>query len=243
FTHTGGWPGDYFEDTGSGDDALARVVARLHILPQQTPLGVLFAYNNAGFYIAGRVIEAVTGTVYEAVAPELVLDPLGMSRSYFFPSGVMTRRFAVGHIERDGAPTVARPWPIARCGNAVGGLASTATDQLRYARFHLGDGTTPDGARLLSSESMLLMQSPQGPGGNDVDAVGITWMLRDYAGVRIVRHGGGTLGQLSAFQLVPERGFAITILTNADKGDQLKTQLVEWAYAHFLGLPKTHQPH
>src|SRR5262249_44546777 len=150
------------------------------------------------------------------VARELVLDPLGMNISFFFPGEVMTRRFAVGHIERDGAPTVARPWPLARCANAAGGLASTATDQLRYARFHLGDGTAHDGARLLSPDSMRLMQSPQGPGGNDVDAVGITWMLRNYAGVRIVRHGGGTLGQLSAFQLVPERDFALTILTNAD---------------------------
>src|SRR5262249_35618917 len=166
FTHTGGWPGDYFEDTGSGDDALARMVARLHLLPQQTPLGMLYAYNNAGFYIAGRVIEAVTSRPYESVARELVLEPLGMSMTFFTPSDVMTHRFAVGHIERAGSPTVARPWPLARAANAVGGLASTAIDQLRYARFHLGDGTTLDGVRLLSPESMRLMQSPQGPGGN-----------------------------------------------------------------------------
>src|SRR5262249_47890789 len=65
---------------------------------------------------------------------------------------------------------------------------------------------------------------------------GITWMLRDFDGVRIVRHGGGTFGQISAFQMVPERHFAITILTNADRGAQLNTELLEWAFAHYLGL-------
>jgi CubicO group peptidase (beta-lactamase class C family) len=242
FTHTGGWPGDYFEDTGSGDDALARIVAQLHILPQQTPLGALFAYNNAGYYIAGRVIEVVTGRPYEVAARELVLAPLDMSTSYFFPSEIMTHRFAVGHIERDGAPTVARPWPIARSANAVGGLASTAIDQLRYARFHLGDGTAPDGVRLLSTESLHVMQSPQGPGGNDIDAFGITWMLRDLAGTPIVRHGGSTLGQISAFQFVPAPTFAITILTNADRGDQLTSELLAWAFEHYLGLRAPDEP-
>src|SRR6478672_1555548 len=38
-THTGGWLGDYFDDFGAGDDALARMVEGLSKLPQLTPLG------------------------------------------------------------------------------------------------------------------------------------------------------------------------------------------------------------
>jgi CubicO group peptidase (beta-lactamase class C family) len=243
FTHTGGWEGDYFEDTGWGDDALARIVAHLAHLPQLTPLGALYAYNNAGFYIAGRVIEVVTGKPYETVARELVLDPLGMTNSFFLPGDVMTRRFAVGHQERNGQPQVARPWPVARSGNPVGGLTSTVRDQLTYARFHLGDGTAANGKRLLTPESLRAMQQPHGPGGNDIAAVGIPWLLRDLAGTRIVRHGGATLGQLSAFQFVPSRGFAITILTNADRGDTLNTEILAWAFAHYLGLRRPDEPH
>ena len=66
FSHTGGWLGDYFEDTGAGDDALARIVAKMAALPQAMPLGKAYSYNNAGFYVAGRVIEVVTGKSYEA---------------------------------------------------------------------------------------------------------------------------------------------------------------------------------
>ena len=49
-THTGGWEGDYFLDTGDGDDALERYVAAMAELPQLTPLGTQWSYNNAAFY-------------------------------------------------------------------------------------------------------------------------------------------------------------------------------------------------
>src|SRR5512134_244980 len=65
--HTAGWVGDYFADHGGGDDALARMVADLEQLPQLTPLGQVWSYNNAGFYLAGRVIEVIAGEPYERV--------------------------------------------------------------------------------------------------------------------------------------------------------------------------------
>ena len=59
--HTAGWEGDFFEDTGDGDDALARYVERMANLQQVTPPGSIVSYNNAALSLAGRVIEKVTG--------------------------------------------------------------------------------------------------------------------------------------------------------------------------------------
>lgn len=84
FTHTAGWVGDYFEDTGSGEDGLASYVANMATLPQQAPLGALWSYNNAAFSLAGRVIEVVTGQPYERTMQELLFDPLGMEMTFFF---------------------------------------------------------------------------------------------------------------------------------------------------------------
>lgn len=113
-THTGGWVGDYFDDCGFGDDALAQIVARVANLPQLTPLGEVWSYNNSGFYLAGRVIEVVTGRPFETAMQELILDPLGMKQSFFFAHDVITKRFAVGHNVKEDIPEVANPWSIGR---------------------------------------------------------------------------------------------------------------------------------
>ncbi len=89
-THTGGWVGDYFDDLGAGDDALAKMAVQMATVPQVAPLGTLWSYNNAGFYLAGRVIEVITGKPFEAAVQELVLDPLGMEHTYFFARNVIT---------------------------------------------------------------------------------------------------------------------------------------------------------
>ena len=84
----------------------------------------------------------LTGKPFESAARELVLEPLGMSRS-FFPEEVLSHRFAVGHRNEDGQTIVARPWALARAASAAGGITSNVRDLLRYARFHLGQEPGP----------------------------------------------------------------------------------------------------
>ena len=243
-THTGGWVGDYFEDTGLGDDALARYVANMADLPQVVPLGTAWSYNNAGFSLAGRVIEAVTGQPYETAVQALILDPLGMEQSCFFAHDAITHRVAAGHTydDENDAVKVLRPWALARSAHSAGGVTSTVRDQLRYARFHLGDGTAADGARLLSPESMRLMQTPQVNANLDRQ-MGLSWFLADVAGTRVVSHGGATHGQLSAFWFVPSRDFAFTCLTNANRGRKLHEAVTDWVLEHYLGLSEPEPAH
>jgi hypothetical protein len=59
----------------------------------------------------------------------------------------------------------------------------------------------------------------------------------------LVSHAGGTYGQQSNLALVPERGFAMTVLTNADSGAVLATEATDWAVERFLGLaPPARRP-
>lgn len=238
-THTGGWFGDDFTDPGRGDDALAAYVAAMADLPQIAPLGEHFSYNNAAVNAAGRIVEVITGQPYETAVRELVLAPLGMDRSTFFAEEAITEATVVGHVEADGEPTIARPWGIPRASNPAGGVVSSVRDMLRYARFHLGDGTA-NGETLLSPESLAFMQEPLGPGaslGIDIlDGVGVTWLLSTIDGTRLVAHGGSTNGQQASLVLVPERAFAIVVLTNADAGAALGAEATDWALARFLGL-------
>lgn len=140
-THMSGWEGDFFDDPSNGDDALERIVERMAMLEQTAKVGEMWGYNNAGFYVAGRVIEVVTGKPFERALRELVLDPLKIETAFFFPAEVMTRRFVVGHGTPKGVPAVIGPWPVPRAANAAGGISTNVASMLRYAAFHMGDGT------------------------------------------------------------------------------------------------------
>ncbi len=233
-THVGGWDGDFFPDTGNGDDALARYVKLMADLPQRTPLGTIFSYNNAAFSLAGRVIEVVTGKTYEAALKELVLEPIGLKHSFLFPTEVMTHSFAVGHTTIADKTIVLRPWQLARANVPAGGVTASMIDQLRYARFHLGDGTAEDGTRILSLESIAMMQTPGDAGMLDIK-MGLAWMTRDIGGVRRVFHGGGTYGQLTAFTMTPARQFALALDTNSMSGSLLNLEVTKGLVAKFLG--------
>jgi CubicO group peptidase (beta-lactamase class C family) len=237
-THTGGWAGDLFADTGRGDDALARVVREMRKVPQLTPLGSTFHYNNAGFYLAGHVLATVTGTSYERAIRDLVLDPLGMTRSFFFTEELISRRTAIGHVA-NGRKQTAQPWWGLRSVAPAGGLVSDAVDQLRWASFHLGDGRASDGKRLLRKSTLREMQRPQAPAGALADAVGISWLLEDVGGVRLVSHGGTTLGQLSSFVMVPSAGLAVTTLTNSTSGRSLNRAVVAHVLERYGGVRRT----
>jgi CubicO group peptidase (beta-lactamase class C family) len=87
-THMGGWVGDYFNDFGNGDDALDRMVKDIARLPQVQPLGTIWSYNNTGFNVASRIIEIVTKKPYEQAMQEILLKPLGLGMSFFYPSDI-----------------------------------------------------------------------------------------------------------------------------------------------------------
>jgi len=240
-THTGGFLGDLFDDTGRGGDALRKLVAKLSkTAPQQTPVGTVWSYNNAGFYVLGRVIEEVTGQSYEDAVNDRILTPLGMDHSFWFAEDVITRKVALGHDTKpDGTNTTARPWGVTRGINPAGGLVSTSVDQMKYARFHLSGGKGPDGKRIMPARAVRAMQKPLAPAGSLADHVGTTWLLEKIDGARIVKHGGSINGHMSEFLMVPDRGFAITILTNGSRGHELGTVVLNWALEELLDI---HRP-
>ena len=240
FNHTAGWEGDMMDNTGDGDDALAKYVARMERLQQVSPLGSTVSYNNASLSVAGYIIEKISGTTYEQAIRDLLLDPLGLDHTFFFPNEIMTRRFAVGHARHDdGKVTIARPWAMPRGNAPAGGMSANARDQIAWAKFHLGDGKAADGTQILSAELLERMKQPtvEMPGSAIGDAVGISWLLRDIEGVRVVGHGGTTNGQYSEFFMVPERNFALISMTNCGpNGSQLNNLLEKWAFEHYLGI-------
>ncbi|MGI5523707.1 serine hydrolase domain-containing protein [Micromonospora sp. CA-259024] len=239
--HTSGLDWSVIVETGEGDDALAGYVARLADLKLITPPGTRASYSQAGYNLAGRIVEKVTGLTYERAVASLLAEPLGLSHSLFAPLDVMTRRFAVGHNRgEDGALSVARPWrPGGRGNNPGAGLASSVRDQLRWARFHLGDGRAEGGERVIPVELLRSMTEPtvELRGSSAGDALGIAWFLRGVDGVRTVGHAGSSDGQFAELLTVPGRDFAVVSLANlGPDGIPFNQAVLRWALEHYLGV-------
>ena len=244
-SHTSGLFGDYFDDFGMGDDALTHAIATFDKLRQQYAPGALWTYCNTGFGLAGAIVEKVTGQPFETAVRERIFKPLGLERSYYFAHEAIVYPHAIGHNQlHPGADEheVARLYPLPRWVNAAGGIISNVNDLLTFAEFHLRDGITSDGTRLLSAESALAMRQEQTRAANFAEGYGIGWALRttsdEHGIVQIVEHGGSTNGFQAKLVLVPSRNFAIAILTNSSRGSVLNEHVRVWALDHELGLRK-----
>ncbi|MDM1441697.1 serine hydrolase, partial [Pseudomonas aeruginosa] len=173
---------------------------------------------------------------YESTVQRLLLDPLQLAHTRYFSDQIIGLNVAASHSVVDGKPiAVTDFWTFPRSCNPTGGLMSTARDQLRYAQFHLGDGRAPNGEQILSRQSLKAMRSNPGAGGTlwvELTGMGVTWMLRPSAeNVTIVEHGGTWKGQRPGFVMVPDRNFAMTVLTNSDGGFHMINDLFasDWA--------------
>ncbi|MFD5327315.1 serine hydrolase domain-containing protein [Streptomyces sp. NPDC127092] len=225
-------------DTEGEDGSLAAFVAKLDRLPLIAEPGARASYSQAGYNLAGRIVENVTGRTFEQAVAALVLEPLGLTDTVFDVDDVMVRPFATGHVHaEDGELKAARPWKAFRAGtrgdNPGGGIASTTADLLAWARFHLGDG---DG--LLRTGTLHGMREETAPlrGSTMGDGFGICWFRRAVDGVRTIGHGGSGNGQYAELHLAPEHDFAVVTLANSEEGYLFNQAVVRAAFAHFLGL-------
>ncbi|MER6089715.1 serine hydrolase domain-containing protein [Streptomyces bluensis] len=236
--HTAGLDWNLIDD-GKGDRSLAGLVAKLPQLPLIAPPGARPSYSQAGYNLVGRVIEKVTDLPFEQAMASLVLEPVGLSDTVYGLTEVMVRKFAVGYNRgEDGDMHPARPWGAfkegARADNPGGGLASSVSDLLRWARFQLGDGEGVVPASVLHrmrEQTVGLRASSLG------DGLGVCWFLHDLDGVHGIGHGGSGNGQFAELLIVPERNFAVVSLANlGPDGYSFNQSVVRWALDHYLGV-------
>lgn len=237
-THTGGWEGQV-SGPDRGDATLANFMTTITDLMQLAPPGAAWSYNNAGFSVLGRVIEVVAGTSINRAMRDLIFVPAGLSHAGTTAGEFITFPFALGHGNRGGAgPTLQRPFSPSVSVTA-GGVGVCMADLLTYARFHMGSGTSAAGAQVLTRQSLERMREPQLRKQGTDDDMGLGWHLRSVGDVRVAAHGGTLGGHILLLEIVPERNFAIAILTNSNTGWRLIQDVERAALRSYLGASFT----
>jgi CubicO group peptidase (beta-lactamase class C family) len=242
-THTSGWFGDFDFDTGDDSNALELYVQAMAELPQLTPMDALMSYSNSAFIVLGRVLEVVSGKTLDVLMRETILEPLELHDTVLWAHEAITKRTAIGHKQSESDETEVIPvWRLARVDHADGGLVASARNQMRYARFQMGQlGDVP-----ISAASRLEMQTPRISAGGK-EFIGLCWFIEDKLTnadrtVRLIRHGGSVPGFQSHFWFSAQGNFAFTCQTNGEAGMTLNTAVAAWTLEHLFNIPLSNPP-
>lgn len=238
-THTSGLDGDVFTDTGRGDDCLEKYVGLLAEVGQNHPLGATWSYCNAGFSLLGRIIEQVTGKMWDEAMRELLFTPLGLTRTVTLPEEAILHSAAIGHVDAGDEQVLAPVWSLPRSLGPAGLITARAEDVLAFARLHLAGGVGGDGERLLSTQTVADMQDfhTEVPDKHVLgDSWGLGWIRFDWNGARLYGHDGNTIGQAAFLRVHPESGVAVTLLTNGGHTRDLYGDLYREIFAELSGV-------
>ena len=239
-THSNGVDGDYMIDTGDGDNCLERFITELRHATVIHPLGAMFSYANAGFSLAGRVVEKLTGVTWDTAIGTRLAGPLQLRNTVTRPGETTPPHAAVGHYVSPGRP----PTPVSirrlsRSWGPAGTITADVDDVLTFAGLHLRGGTTAHGHRLLSESSIATMRRHHvdlPASGDTADAWGAGWARMNWDGMRLIGHDGATIGQTAYLRLLPAEGLAVALLTNSGDTAGFSHDLLSEVFTELAGV-------
>jgi len=200
--------------------------------PEHLP-GTKYEYSNAGFSIAGAMLEKVTGESFEVLLRERVFYPLGMSSAGFRApahNGLVDQPY--GHIKKwlkvtpiDPEPKGDNPAAIA----PAGAVHCSVIDFARYAQFHLGFL----GKNLLTEESRKILYTP-----TNIQSYAMGWKVtvRNWSKGLTFMHVGSNTMFHAVIWLAPNRNFAAVAMSNygEDEGFQKCDEAIGYLIRNYL---------
>jgi Beta-lactamase class C and other penicillin binding proteins len=168
-------------------------------------------YSNAGYVLAGEILERIGGKSWEELITERVFRPLGMKTAGFGGVGTPGRVDQPWGHEKDGRP-VLHNGPLAD-NPAVMGPAGTVHASIEdWAKF------LADQLRGASGQKALLPPAVyaaiQTPPAGETYAFGWGVQRRPWAGGKVLTHAGSNTMNLAICWLAPRRQFGVLACAN-----------------------------
>lgn len=236
-SHTGGLPTG--PDSGAVTGLTARRYVEKHVTDhlQVMPPGTGFSYSNAGYVVAGQLVEAVTAMPWDEAVRSMVLGPLGI-RPAFLGDPAGGRAAATGHSVH---PDTGRVRPVrqllAPAEAAAGALLASARDLLALGRAHLDAAGRPSP---VLPEPLLTLEMrravPQADPCGIADGWAPGFALFDCGGTTWFGHDGNAMGTACHLRADPVSGTVVAFTANAGNGTQLWHDVCD-ELGGILGLP------
>jgi D-alanyl-D-alanine carboxypeptidase len=216
-THTSGMGSYWKPEFHEANHARFRAVRDYLPLFVKDPLsfkpGERWAYSNAGFMLLGAIIEKVSGRDYFDYVRDEVFKRAGMGDTDFYEADRVTPDLASGYTKQNRYLQGSDEWtssvfisPVK--GGPAGGAYSTVEDLLRFDRA-------------LRSHKLLTRRYTDVVLEGKVEYRPRAKYAYGFAndvvnGERIVFHDGGAEGVSAEFDMYPDLGYTLVVLSNLD---------------------------
>ena len=183
------------------------LVALIADHPFDFPTGEHAIYNNSAYYLAGMILEQVSGMSYEEFVEEKIFAELGMDRSHYCSETEIHEGKVTGY---DAGPDGLRNkgFIVHNIPFAAGSLCGSAGDLATWlGALHGGEVLTEDGY------AQMIEPGDLNDGTKLRYALGLA--TSDILGHRAIHHGGGIPGFTSESLYLPEEELAVVVLVNS----------------------------
>ncbi|MBT8395931.1 MAG: beta-lactamase family protein [Gemmatimonadetes bacterium] len=167
--------------------------------------GQEFRYSNAGYELAGLIIERVSGAPYEAFLQETVFEPLGLLETGFDRRDRIIPNMAQGYFIEESEKRPAPEFHEASGGSTY----STVGDMIRW-------GHALSTGELLSQAALEGLTTPEvrTDSTGTITAYASGLFVREINGTRTLSHGGWVPGYNAFVLVAPEKEICVVALSN-----------------------------
>jgi beta-lactamase class C len=243
-SHRVGLPRTTFDRDIQANADYRDLVARLSQVSMTCMPGDCYDYQNVAFSLIGDVVFAASGQFYNEAVTRRVLKPLGMNDSSLGLEGIMASpRWAKPHIRAGAGWRSVTPKPTYYRVSPAAGVNASISDMAQWLIAQGGHRPDVLPAPLLATLQAPIVGTPTELRGTswrrerlNAAGYGLGWRVYDYAGHRMVFHGGAVQGYRGVMAMLPERDLGIVILWNSESG--LPSGLLPTILDRAIGLPQ-----
>jgi CubicO group peptidase (beta-lactamase class C family) len=246
-THTAGFEaretGLQEARTASDLEPLGQLLAE-HMPARVRPPGVVTAYSNYGYALAGYIVEQVSGLPFEQYVEQHIFQPLRMHSSTFRQpvEARLSADLSQGYSYSNGGY---RPGPFEFISEVpAGAMSTTATDMARFMLAQLQNGRLGN-ERILQNATAKAMQTQQFTNDPRVPG-GMTYGFEEHSrnGQRLLVHPGGITDFYSLLALLPAQQVGVFVAYNSFGGaaDYLSYPFLQAFLDHYYPAHKEPRP-
>lgn len=222
------------------------LVQKLAYAPMACQPGECYAYQNIAFSLIGDVVFAATGKFYADAVAHRIFKPLGMNDASYGLEGIESSpRWARPHVRGGGRWVSLVPKPSYYRVAPAAGVNASISDMAQWLIAQTGHRPDVLPESLLATLHAPVIATPGELRGSswrrerlNAAGYGIGWRIYDYAGHRVVFHGGAVQGYRAVVAMVPERDLGLAILWNSESA--LPSGLLPTILDRAIGLSPGH---